>query len=146
VALVRGKAAESLPDGFPQFRHGAVSCDPLQRFQIGGAEQARTNEDARRLTPLPGIGALHATALVAAIGDVSTFARGRDLAAWLSLVPHQVMTGEKHGLVGITKRNSRSLCRTSIQGADAAMPAHRQGDTMLVRWLRGLMRTQLWWR
>jgi transposase len=46
------------------------------------AEQARINEDARRLTTIPGIGALNATALVAAIGDVASFARGRDLAAW----------------------------------------------------------------
>jgi transposase len=45
------------------------------------AEQARTDENARRLTTVPGIGALNATALVAAIGDVATFARGRDLAA-----------------------------------------------------------------
>ncbi len=41
------------------------------------AEQARTNEQARRLTTIPGIGALNATALVAAIGDVNTFSRGR---------------------------------------------------------------------
>ena len=45
------------------------------------AEQARTDESARRLTTIPGIGAFNATALVAAIGDVATFARGRDLAA-----------------------------------------------------------------
>ncbi len=37
------------------------------------AEQARTDESARRLTTIPGIGALNATALVAAIGDVATF-------------------------------------------------------------------------
>ena len=53
-------------------------------------EQARTDENARRLTANPGIGTLNATALVAAIDDVATFARGRDLAAWLGLVPRQV--------------------------------------------------------
>ena len=47
------------------------------------SEQARSDESARRLTTIPGIGALNATALVAAIGDVTTFARRRDLAAWL---------------------------------------------------------------
>lgn len=45
------------------------------------SEQARSDESVRRLTTIPGIGALNATALVAAIGDVTTFARGRDLAA-----------------------------------------------------------------
>ncbi|MEZ0249334.1 MAG: IS110-like element ISMmg1 family transposase [Methylobacteriaceae bacterium] len=103
------------------------------------AEQARTDENARRLTTIPGIGALNATALVAAIGDVATFARGRDLAAWLGLVPRQVTTGGKPKLVGITKRGSKYLRKTLIQGARAAMPTLRQGDTRLGQWLRGLL-------
>ena len=103
------------------------------------AEQARTDEDAHRLTTIPGIGALNATALVAAIGDVATFARGRDLAAWLGLVPRQVTTGGKPRLVGITKRGSRYLRKTLIQGARAAMPTLRQSDTRLGQWLRGLL-------
>lgn len=103
------------------------------------AEQARTDENARRLTTIPGIGALNATALVAAIGDVSTFARGRDLAAWLGLVPRQVTTGGKPRLVGITKRGSKYLRKTLIQGARAAMPTLRQGNTRLGQWLRGLL-------
>jgi transposase len=88
------------------------------------AEQARTDENARRLT---------------AIGDVATFARGRDLAAWLGLVPRQVTTGGKPRLVGITKRGSKYLRKTLIQGARAAMPTLRQGDTRLGQWLRGLL-------
>jgi transposase len=102
-------------------------------------EQARTDEDARRLTTIPGIGALNATALVAAIGDVAAFARGRDLAAWLGLVPRQVTTGGKPRLVGITKRGSQYLRKSLIQGARAAMPTLRQSDTQLGQWLRGLL-------
>ena len=41
----------------------------------------------RRLTSIPGIGALNATALVAAVGNAATFTKGRDLAAWLGLCP-----------------------------------------------------------
>ena len=103
------------------------------------AEQARINEDARRLTTIPGIGALNATALVAAIGDVASFARGRDLAAWLGLVPRQVTTGGKPRLVGITKRGSKYLRKTLVQGARAALPSLRQSDTHLGQWLRGLL-------
>ena len=95
------------------------------------AEQARTDEAARRLTTIPGIGALNATALVAAIGDVATFARGRDLAAWLGLVPRQVTTGGRPKLVGITKRGSKYLRKMLIQGARATMPTLRQSDTRL---------------
>ena len=103
------------------------------------SEQARSDESARRLTTIPGIGALNATALVAAIGDVTTFARGRDLAAWLGLVPRQVTTGGRPKLVGITKRGSKYLRKMLIQGARAAMPTLRQSETRLGQWLRGLL-------
>ncbi len=103
------------------------------------SEQACSDESARRLTTIPGIGALNATALVAAIGDVTTFARGRDLAAWLGLVPRQVTTGGRPKLVGITKRGSKYLRKMLIQGARAAMPTLRQSETRLGQWLRGLL-------
>ena len=67
------------------------------------ALQARTEESARLLTTIPGIRALNATALVAAIGRAETFARGRDLAAWMGLVPKQMTTGGKPKLLGISK-------------------------------------------
>ena len=59
-----------------------------------GAEKGTTSgegEDdaARRLVTIPGIGVLNATTLVAAVGDGSAFRRGRDLGAWLGLVPRQ---------------------------------------------------------
>ena len=87
----------------------------------------------------PGIGAFNATALVSAFGNGSTFARGRDLAVWLGLVPRQVTTGGKLKLVGITGGGSKYLRKTLIQGARAAMPTLRQGDTRLGQWLRGLL-------
>ncbi len=62
----------------------------------------RHEEAARRLMSIPGISVLNATALIAAIGQGESFARGRDLAAWLGLVPRQVTTGGKPRLVGIS--------------------------------------------
>jgi transposase len=52
----------------------------------------------------PGIGPLNATAQVAAIGKAETFECGRNLAAWLGLVPKQITTGGKPKLFGISKR------------------------------------------
>lgn len=103
------------------------------------AEQARSDTHAPRLTTIPGVGALNATTLVAAIGDVSTFARGRDLAAWLGLMPRQVTTGGRPKLLGITKRGSKYLRKMLIQRARSAMPALRNSDTRLGSWLRGLL-------
>ncbi len=51
------------------------------------SERVRHEGDAKRLTSIPGIGALTATALVAAVGNARTFSSGRELAAWLGLVP-----------------------------------------------------------
>jgi transposase len=82
---------------------------------------------------------LNATALVAAVGDARNFARGRDLAAWLGLVPRQATTGGKPRLLGISKRGSKYLRKMLIQGARAAMPALSKGDTRLGAWLRGLL-------
>ncbi|WP_181182759.1 transposase [Mesorhizobium sp. B3-1-9] len=44
---------------------------------------AKSDQRARLLRSVPGIGALNATALAAAVGDVSAFVKGRDFAAWL---------------------------------------------------------------
>src|SRR3954465_4112845 len=78
----------------------------IAAFDNEFAAQARNDPAARRLATIPGIGVLNATALVAAIGDGQTFARGRDLAAWLGLVSRQVTTGGKPRLLGITKRGN----------------------------------------
>lgn len=124
-------------------------CDMQKRWQalderIGAfdkefVEYARHDEHVRRLITIPGIGALNATALVAAVGDARTFARGRDLAAWLGLVPRQETTGGKPRLLGITKRGSRYLRKMLIQGARSAMPTLRNRDSRLGAWLRGLL-------
>ena len=54
---------------------------------------ARADEQARRLITILGVGPMTATALLAAVGDISTFRNGRELAAWLGLVPRQCSTG-----------------------------------------------------
>ena len=103
------------------------------------AEIARNDPAARRLATIPGIGVLNATALVAAIGDGHAFSRGRDLSAWLGLVPRQATTGGKPKLLGITKRGSRYLRKLIIQGARAALPSLARSATPLGGWLRGLL-------
>lgn len=111
----------------------------IAAFDAEFIAMARTDERARRLTDIPGIGALNATALVAAVGDAATFSKGRDLAAWLGLVPRQATTGGKPKLLGITKRGSRYLRKMLIQGARSAMPIVSRQDTATGRWLRALL-------
>lgn len=111
----------------------------IAEFDKELAEWARNDEAARRLTTIPGVGVLNATALIAAIGRGESFARGRDLAAWLGLVPRQVTTGGKPRLVGISKRGNKYLRKLLIHGARAALPTLLEKPTPLGGWLRGLM-------
>jgi|SRR4051794_32991627 len=106
----------------------------IEAFDEEFALQARTDG----LT-IPGIGPLNATALVAAIGKAETFGRGRDLAAWLGLVPRQMTTGGKPKLLGISKRGNGYLRKMLIHGARAALPTLSKSETPLGSWLRGLM-------
>jgi transposase len=111
----------------------------IAAFDAEFAAMVRIDDRARRLTGIPGIGALNATALVAAVGSAATFAKGRDLAAWLGLVPRQVTTGGRPKLLGITKRGSRYLRKMLIQGARSAMPSLARSDTAIGSWLRALL-------
>ena len=101
--------------------------------------EARQDEAARRLISIPGIGILGATGLIAAIGDGSGFRRGRDLGAWLGLVPRQHSTGGKTKLLGISKRGNKYLRMLFIHGARAALPHLAKTDTPVGVWLRGLL-------
>jgi transposase len=101
-------------------------------------EHARSDETACLLSTFPGIGVLNATALAAAIANAQTFKRGRDLAAWLGLVPIQMTTGGKPKLLGITKRGNVYLRKMIIHGARAALPSLSASATPIGTWLRSL--------
>ncbi len=103
------------------------------------SEYARTDEAASRLTSIPGIGVLGATALVAAVGDGEAFRQARDVPAWLGLVPKQMTTGGKPRLLRITKRGNVYLRMLLIHGARAALPSLSKQATPLGEWLRGLL-------
>jgi transposase len=70
---------------------------------------AHSSEGCCQLMTAPGIGPLIASAMVAAIGNGTAFAKGRDFAAWLALVPKQMSTGDRTILGRISKRGNRYL-------------------------------------
>ena len=111
----------------------------IEAYDDEFAAQARSDETARRLTTIPGIGVVNATALVAAIGNAQAFQRGRDLAAWLGLVPRQMTTGGKARLLGISKRGNEYLRRMLIHGARASLSMYSKLEMPLGEWLRGLL-------
>ncbi len=116
---------------------GTRPADRRLRRRVRSLDQE--NDDARRLATIPGVGAIVASALVAAVGHAESFDHGRDLAAWLGLVPRQFTTGGKPKLLGITKRGNRYLRKQLIHGARAALPYVAEKDTPLGRWAKALM-------
>jgi transposase len=98
----------------------------------------RSCEESRRLEEIPGIGPIVATALVAEVGDWTAFSSGRNLAAWIGLVPRQHSTGGKDRLGGISKQGNRYLRWLLIAGAMAVIRYARQHGTKRL-WLVRLM-------
>jgi transposase len=99
----------------------------------------RSCEASRRLAEIPGIGPIVATALVAEIGDWKAFASGRNLAAWIGLVPKQHTTGGKDRLGSITKQGNRYLRWLLVVGATAVIRYAQKHGTKNRPWLGRLM-------
>jgi transposase len=98
----------------------------------------RSCEESRRLEDVPGIGPIVATALVAEVGDWKAFSSGRNLAAWIGLVPKQHSTGGKDRLGGISKQGNRYLRWLLVTGAMAVIRYARQHGTKRL-WLARIM-------
>jgi transposase len=99
---------------------------------------ARQSDTCRRLQTVPGVGPLVSTALVAAVGNASSFRGSRFLSAWVGLVPRPHTTGGKPRLLGITKRGDTHLRRLFVQGARALWVWKDQRDDPLHAWIRRL--------
>ena len=99
----------------------------------------RTNEASRRLETIPGIGPIIASALTASITDPDVFKNGRELAAWIGLVPRQNSTGGKQRLGKISKQGDQYLRWLLVAGAmSVIMHAKRRGSTNLP-WLADII-------
>ena len=84
---------------------------------------AASSEACRLLLTIPDIRLLSATALFASIGDISAFKNGREMTAWLGLVPKQQTTGGVPTLLGISKRGDTYLRTLLMRGGPYMTPA-----------------------
>ena len=130
-------------------RDARFSLDVLARqyaalaMEIGAIEKRihawhRSCESSRRLEEIPGIGPIVATALIAEVGDWKTFSSGRNLAAWIGLVPKQHSTGGKERFGGISKQGNRYLRWLLVAGAMAVIRYARQHGTKRL-WIARIM-------
>jgi transposase len=101
--------------------------------------QARSDEAAKRLTAIPGVGPVIATAMVATVVDARTFPSGRSFAAWLGLTPRQHATGGRERLLGISKRGDGYLRRQLMHGARSLVKIAQGREGKLWAWVNGLL-------
>jgi len=99
----------------------------------------RSSEVSKRLEAIPGVGPLVASALVASIPDPSVFRSGRDLSAWIGLVPKQHSTGGKERLGNISKAGNRYLRKLLVVGALSVIRRAKQLGYTRHPWLVGLL-------
>ena len=115
-----------------QARGGAVD-----RYDAKIERLFKANPVCQRLAQVEGVGPVTATALVAA-GDAKVFKNGRQMAAWLGLVPRQYSSGGKQTLLGISKRGDTYLRTLMIHGARAAVAAAKRKQDARSRWITAL--------
>ena len=129
--------AATLPEAARPMFAMMVSCRGELTKRVAALEQqstcgAREDGVARRLRTIPGIGPITATAIAAIAPPAETFAKGRDFAAWLGLVP-------KQKLGAISRMGERTLRRLLIIGSSAVvLQASRRGAPK-GSWLEGML-------
>ena len=96
-------------------------------------------EACQRLQEMDGIGPLNATALVAALGNGHDVRNGRQVAAWLGLVPRQYSSGGKTRLAGISKRGNSYLRCLLMHGARSVVSRARTKTDATSMWIRQLV-------
>ena len=130
-----GEFRELLQDAYETL----VSMDDrIAGLEAKIARWVKADEQAQRLMSIPRIGLITAKALVAAVGDVQTFRNGRELAAWLGLVPRQHSTGGRAQLLGISKRGDAYVRGLLIHGARAVWWASGKKTDQRSRWVQAI--------
>ena len=118
----------------------------IEQYDGQIAQMAREDERASQLMRLAGVGATTATALVAMIGNGHEFSSGRQLSAWLGLVPGQYSSGGKTRLGGITKAGDPYLRSLLVMGARAVLNAAKGKNDSISRWAVQLEQRRGYWR
>jgi transposase len=144
LELIAEGEDERIPPAARECLMALVAQLELVKRQILQADQRilawhRSSELSRRLEAIPGVGPLIASALVASIPDPHAFRSGRDVSAWIGLVPKQNSTGGKERLGSISKAGNRYLRSLLVVGALSVIRRAKQLGYTRHPWLVRLM-------
>ena len=116
--------------------HGRILALDQQVAAYGDKLKALNQMSAvcRKIGQVPGVGPITATAMAASLGDGQAFETGRQVSAWLGLVPAQDSIGGKPKLLGISKRGDTYMRTLLIHGARAVVRAAAKKHDAQSRW------------
>lgn len=144
LAVIADPADTRLPPGARACLESLARQFLSLHEEIGAADKRlqawhRSSELSQRLATIPGIGPVTASALAASITDPCVFRSGREMAAWIGLVPRQNSTGGKQRLGKISKQGDQYLRWLLVAGAMSVIRHARRKDTANQPWLDDLM-------
>lgn len=154
AAVVRREAMHHLEDlpGWINTVIGDLLCEVsrlderISQYDQHIATLAKADTAAQQLMQLPGVGPTTATALLSTIGHGRDFSSGRQLSAWLGLVPGQYSSGGKQRLGHITKAGDSYLRSLLVLGARAVLVAAKNKTDPISRWATSLAERRGYWR
>lgn len=111
----------------------------IQRYLQKINQHCAQDERVQRIMNIEGLGPISASAIVTAVGDAKQFKSGRDMAAWVGLVPKQHSSGGKEKLGGISKRGDKYLRTLLIHGARSAMRCSETKTDKRSTWINALI-------
>ena len=113
--------------------------EKIALLDVEVAKRAKEDQVARRLTTIPGVGPITATAIAALAPPAETFGKGRDFAAWVGLTPLQRSTGGKQKLGATSKMGERTIRRLLISGASAVVRQATRREAPEGSWLARML-------
>jgi transposase len=119
-------ASHELPGVFRQLidrllEHLKLLDKQVDEIEVQIKAWHRDDQTSQKLQKIPGIGPITASALAATVGEAKNFDNGRQMAAWLGLVPRQSSSGGKQTLLGMSKRGDAYLRTLLIHGARSVL-------------------------
>lgn len=110
--------------------------EQLEQYDKDIKKHATTDPKCVAIQKIEGVGAITASAMVATISDASAFKNGREVSAWLGLVPKQFSSGNRTVLGGISKRGDRYIRKLLIHGARSVVKNCEKKHDRKSEWIK----------
>lgn len=109
--------------------------DQISSYDVQIEQSAKQNPICKEIMKIEGVGIITASAIVATVGDATLFKNGRQMAAWLGLVPKQHSSGNTIRLSGIGKRGDGYVRKLLVHGARSVVNVCEKKSDKKNKWV-----------